>query len=89
MRRPPLHDRHCVSVHWWRQAGQTPPVNQLVHRVARLVAYRKPPLDEQSMEEPILNLGESKVPSTLCHHSPHVVETTAALIPYKGEAFYS
>ena len=53
------------------------------------MAYRKPPLDEQSMEEPILNLGESKVPSTLCHHSPHVVETTAALIPYKGEAFYS
>jgi hypothetical protein len=26
-----LHDRHCVEVHWWRQAGQTPPVSNVFH----------------------------------------------------------
>jgi hypothetical protein len=28
----PPHLRHWVEVHWWRQAGQTPPVSNVFHR---------------------------------------------------------
>jgi hypothetical protein len=27
----PEQDRHWVSAHWWRQAGQTPPVSNVFH----------------------------------------------------------
>jgi hypothetical protein len=26
-----VHERHWVVVHWWRQAGQTPPVSNVFH----------------------------------------------------------
>ncbi len=26
-----VEERHCVEVHWWRQAGQTPPVTNVFH----------------------------------------------------------
>ena len=31
-----LHERHWVSVHWCRQAGQTPPVSKVFHSLPQL-----------------------------------------------------
>jgi len=34
------HDRHWVSVHWWRQAGQTPPVSKVFHSCPQVQDHR-------------------------------------------------
>jgi hypothetical protein len=35
-----LHDRHWVSVHWCKQAGQTPPVSKMFHSCAQVQNQR-------------------------------------------------
>jgi|SRR5579864_5685502 len=32
----PAHERHCVSLHWWRQAGHTPPVSNVFHSLPQV-----------------------------------------------------
>ena len=34
------HERHCVEVHWWRQAGHTPPVSNVFHSFPQLQDHR-------------------------------------------------
>ena len=34
------HERHWVEVHWWRQAGQTPPVSNVFHSFPQLQDHR-------------------------------------------------
>ena len=31
-----VHERHCVEVHWWRQAGHTPLASKVFHRCPQL-----------------------------------------------------
>jgi hypothetical protein len=59
------HERHCVEVHCWRQAGHTPPVSNVFHRCPQLHDHRSSLRGDQPQSGHRIRGPDGSLPSPL------------------------